>query len=265
MLDFLESLRLIRVISKDVFRQASRERLMYGFLILSLLFVLLANVPFFVDNPKLFEGMPSKIASIQIGFMGINIFLMLTSVFIGLGVLQNVFSECNLTILLSKPLKRWQILEGVFFGLFKVLFLNWLIMVSSLWMIIYLHTQQLSLDMWLGMGVSLILAMIYISILIFFYTVIPNAISGILTVFIIIAGFGVALSEEYFLKFPKYLFFLAKFGTELVPKINLLFGASMNMLGIFQLKINYLPVFLHTILFLIAIHIISCFKFSRTK
>ncbi|MDD5617799.1 MAG: hypothetical protein PHG69_01770 [Candidatus Omnitrophica bacterium] len=265
MFNLLESLRLIRAISKDVFRRASRERLMYGFLILSLLFVLLANVPFFINDPELFEGMPSEIASIQIGFMGINIFLMLVSVFIGLSVLQNILSEYNLSILLSKPLKRWQVLEGVFFGLFKVLFLNWLIMVSSLWIIIYLHTQEFNFNIWLGMGVSLILVMIYLSVLIFFYTLIPNAISGILTIFIIIAGFGVSLSREYFLKFPKYMAILAKIGMELVPQMNLLFGISMNILGIFNLKINYFPIFLHTIIFIVAVHILSCLKFSRPQ
>ena len=93
MFNFLESLRLIRIISRDVFRAASKERLMYGFLILSLLFVLLSNVPFFINDPELFEGMPSKIASMQIGFMGINMFLMLISVFIGLNVLQDVLSQ----------------------------------------------------------------------------------------------------------------------------------------------------------------------------
>jgi hypothetical protein len=167
--------------------------------------------------------------------------------------------------LLSKPIKRWQVLEGVFFGLFKVLFLNWLIMVSSLWMIIYFHTQQFSPEMWLGMGVSLILVVIYLSLLVLFYTLIPNAISGIFTIFIIIAGFGVSLSKEYFLRFPNYLFSLAKLGIELVPKINLLFGISMNMLGIFRIDINYSPVFLHTFIIIVATHILSCLKFSQPK
>jgi ABC-type transport system involved in multi-copper enzyme maturation permease subunit len=190
---------------------------------------------------------------------------MLTSVFIGLSVLQNFLSEYNLAILLSKPIKRWQILEGAFFGLFKVLFLNWLIMVSSLWMIIYFHTQQFSPEMWLGMGVSLILVMIYVSLLIFFYTLIPNAISGILTIFIIIAGFGVSLSRAYFLKFPNYLFFIARLGTELIPKINLLFGVSMNMLGIFDIRIKYPPIFIHTAIFIVAVHLLSCLRFSRPR
>ncbi|MBL7198500.1 MAG: hypothetical protein ISS47_10435 [Candidatus Omnitrophica bacterium] len=265
MSSLLESLRLIRIISKDVFRAASKERLMYGFLILSLLFVLLSNMPFLINDPKLFEGMPPKIASVQIGFIGINMFLMLISVFIGLNVLQDILSEHNLSVLLSKPIKRWCILEGVSFGLFKILFLNWLIMVSSLWIIIYFHTQEFNADIWIGMGVSLILVMIYISLVIFFYTLIPNAISGILTFFIIIAGFGVSLSKEYFSSLSKSLFFLAKFGVELVPKINLLFGVSMNILGIFKLRINYLPIFLHTIIFLIILHVLSCLKFNQPK
>ena len=64
--NFLESLRLIRIISKDVFRAASKERLMYGFLVLSLLFVLLSNMPFIINDPELFAGMTPKIASLKI-------------------------------------------------------------------------------------------------------------------------------------------------------------------------------------------------------
>lgn len=265
MANLLESLRLIRIISKDIFRSASKEKLMYGFLILSILFVLLSNMPFFINDPELFEGMPPKIASLQIGFMGINMFLMLMSIFIGLNVLQDVCSEHNLSVLLSKPIKRWHVIEGVFFGLFKVLFSNWLVMVASLWAIIYLHTGDFSINIFLGMGVSLVLVMIYISLVIFFYTLIPNAISGILTFLILIAGFGVSLSKEYFASMSNYLFFLAQLGVEIVPKINLLFGVSMNVLGIFQLRINYLPIFLHTFILLVVLHILSCLKFSRAK
>ena len=197
MFSLLESIRLIRVISQDVFRAASKERLMYGFLILSLIFVLLSNVPFFVNDPDLFEGMAPEVASIQIGFMGINMFLMLISVFIGLNILQDIFSDYNLSIMLSKPIKRWHILEGAFFGLFRVIFLNWLIMVLSLWLIIYFHTNEMNVNILMGMTVSLVLVLIYLSLVIFFYTLIPNAISGILTFFIIISGFGVSLSKEF--------------------------------------------------------------------
>jgi ABC-type transport system involved in multi-copper enzyme maturation permease subunit len=263
--NLLESLRLIRAISKDVFRSASKERLMYGFLILSILFVLLSNMPFFINDPELFEGLPPKISSLQIGFMGINMFLMLISVFIGLNVLQEMFSEHSLSLLLSKPIKRWHIVEGVFFGLFKILFLNWLIMVSSLWIIIYCHTKELNANIITGMGVSMILVMIYVSLVIFFYTLIPNAISGILTFFIIIAGFGVSLSREYFTSLSPLFSFLVKIGLEIVPKINLLFGVSMNVLGVFSLKINYAPIFLHTVIFLLVLHLFSCFKFSRPR
>jgi ABC-type transport system involved in multi-copper enzyme maturation permease subunit len=265
MSNFLKSIRLIRIISCDVFRAAFKERMMYGFLVLSLLFVLLANMPFLLNDPRLFDGLSPKAASIQIGFMGINIFLMLICVFLSLNVLQDILCDHNLTILLSKPVRRWHILEGIFLGLFKIIFLNWLIMVAILWSLIYFYTRQFHINILIGMSISLILSMIYISLAIFFYSLVPNFISGVLTFFIIIAGFGVSLSGEYFKSLPGFLFFWIKLGTELIPKINSLFGISMDILEIFKLKINYLLIFLHTFIFLIVINILSCLKFSRSR
>lgn len=259
------SFTIIQLISRDVFKAASKERLMYGFLVLSLLFVLLANIPFLINNPDLFEGMTPKVASLQIGFMGINVFLMLTSVFIGVSVLQDVYAEHNIALLLSKPLKRWHILEGTCFGLFKIIFLNWLIMVSSLMIIVNFHTVEVNAFIWTGMSVSLVLAMIYISLLVFFYSFAPNAISGILTVFIIIAGFGVSLTKAQLASLPQPLLFFVKLGVEAIPKINLLFGISMNTLGIFDIPIETFPVFLHTFIFLLVIHLISYFRFNRPR
>lgn len=263
MTNFIRSLAIVRIISRDVFRAASKERLMYGFLILSILFVLLTNVPFI--KPDLFEAMSPKIASLQIGFSGINIFLMLTSIFLGLNVLQDMCADNNLALLVSKPIQRWHILEGICFGLFKIIFLNWLIMVSSLWIIVYSHTHELNGLIWLGMSVSLVLGLIYISTVIFFYTLIPNAISGILSIFVIIASFGVAATKEQLVSFPKTIAFFANIGVEIVPKVNHLFGISMNTLGIFDLQINVAPIFCHTILFLVVIHLISHRRFSRPK
>lgn len=259
----VHSLAVIRVISRDVFRLASKERLMYGFLILSVLFVLLTNIPFM--NPDLFEDMPPKIASLQIGFSGINIFLMLMCVFIGLNVLQDMCSDTNLALLLSKPVQRWHIIEGICFGLFKIIFLNWLIMVSSLWMIVYFHTHELNGAIWLGMSVSLVLSLMYISMLIFFYIFVPNAISGILTIFIIIASFGAVKTKEQLVFFPKMIAFFATIGVEVIPKVNSLFGVSMNTLGIFDLRINAAPIFFHSVVFLMVLHIVSHCRFSRPK
>ena len=109
MVNFLRDIKIVRAISYDVFRAASKGLLMWGFLLIAFLFVMLSNVPFLINKPELFEGMPSKIASLQIGFMGINIFLLLISVFISLNVLQEVFLDKNLIILLSKPVKKWHI------------------------------------------------------------------------------------------------------------------------------------------------------------
>ena len=257
------SFAMVRIISRDVFRAASKERLMYGFLILSVLFILLANMPFM--RPELFEEDSALTASLQIGFMGINIFLLLTSVFIGVNVLQDVCDVNNLSLLLSKPIKRWHILEGTYFGLFKIVFFNWLIMVSSLFMIVNFHTLEVNTFIWLGMSISLLLILIYVALVVFFYTLIPNAMSGIMTIFIIIAGFGVSITQDHLTAFAPCIKFFAAIGVEMVPKINLLFGISMNILGIFDLPIDAFPVVCHSFVFLVVVHGISYFKFRRPQ
>jgi len=54
-----KNLRLVIVISRDVCRAALKERMMYGFLLLALPFILMANVPFMINDPEVFEAMKS--------------------------------------------------------------------------------------------------------------------------------------------------------------------------------------------------------------
>ncbi|MFC1752698.1 hypothetical protein ACFL96_04805 [Thermoproteota archaeon] len=123
----------------------------------------------------------------------------------------------------------------------------------------------MNFKIWLGMGVSLILAFIYIALQIFFYTLIPNAISGIITLFVIIAAFGVTLTKQFLNSLPGFFADMTRLGLEFVPKINELLGISMAELGIFNIKIDYYPIFLHTIIFVVFFHVASCIKFSRLK
>jgi len=263
---FTESLRIINVVSSAVYKAASKERLMYGFLIVSMFFVLMANAPFFFDFSPVLGDVPSEAIALQIGFMGINIFLMLISIFITLNILQEMFSKDVLIMLLSKPIRRWEMLEGISLGLFKICFLNWFIMAASLWLVIVIHLKQVHNYIWLGTSVSLLLVMIYISLMLFFYTIIPNAISGILTFFIIFAGFGSSLAPEVFNTLHPLASWFAKLGGGILPKVNELNGISMNLLRIFEIEnVKTMPILAHTLLFLIATHIISCFKFSRSK
>ena len=263
---FKESIRLVYVISGAVYKAASKERLMYGFLIVSMFFVLMANAPFFFDFSPVLGDVPPEAIALQIGFMGINLFLMLISIFITLNLLQEMFAKDVLIMLLSKPIRRWQMLEGIFLGVFRVCFLNWFIMTASLWLVIFVHLKQAHNYIWLGTSVSLLLIMIYISLMLFFYTFIPNAISGILTFFIVFAGFGSSLAPEVFNTLPVLVSWFARLGVEVLPKVNDLNGISMNLLRIFELEsVKTAPILIHTFIFLLITHIVSCYRFSHPK
>jgi ABC-type transport system involved in multi-copper enzyme maturation permease subunit len=164
-----ESLRIINVISFGVYRAASKERLMYGFLILSVFFVLLSSVPFMMpeilQSPQVVLPFSPRTEAVIIGFTWVNIFLMLISIFISLNVLQDILSKDSIAMLLSKPIRRWQIIEGIFFGLFKICLLNWFVMSASLWLVIFYHGNEAYNHIWLGTSVSLLLIMLLREIL----------------------------------------------------------------------------------------------------
>lgn len=261
----IKNLRLVGVVSRDVSLTALKEKMLYGFLLLALLFILMANVPFMIDDPKVFGGEAPAVAAIQIGFVSINVFTILIAIFVSVGTLQNFLNEERLLFLLSKPVRRWQILEGVVLGLFKTLFMNWFLMTSGLWLVLISQTRMLHLYVWTGTAVTVLMALLYVSLVVFFYTLIPNTMAGIISVFVIIAGFGVQLAEHAFevTAFPAFMKWALGIGLKLLPQINALWGVSMQKLALFDLKINAAPVILQTITLIIVLNLVSCWRFRR--
>ncbi len=262
-LNLFSRLRGIGLISNDVCRAALRERMMYGFLLLALIFILMANVPFAVDDPSAFEGQPAEVSAVQIGFVSINIFIILITVFVSLSTMQDFLGRQRLVLLLSKPIERWQIIVGVILGLFEMVFLNWFLMTAGVWLVILSQTRQLALYLWSGMSVTVIMGLLYVTIVVFFYTLIPNAVAGVLSIFLLIASFGVPYAKELFAdaRYPGLVAKLFQIGLNIMPKINDLWGVSMVELGMFDLKVNAARIIVHTLIFIAALCTIICFKF----
>jgi ABC-type transport system involved in multi-copper enzyme maturation permease subunit len=265
MKQFLNSLKIIIAISRDVCQVALKERMMYGFLLLALIFILMANVPFSVDDPKVFGNETAPVAALQIGFVAINIFIILIAIFVSLNTLQNILGWERLVLLLSKPVRRWQILEGVILGLFEMVFLNWFLMTAGVWLVIFSHTKVWGLYIWTGMSVTVLMALLYVTLVVFFYCLIPNAMSGILTVMMIIAGFGIPAARELFAASasPGIVRSLFTLGLDILPQINKLLGISMQYLAFFNLKIQAGPIMRQTIALIIVVNLLAVIKFRR--
>lgn len=260
-----KKLRGVVLISRDIYRAALRERMMYGFLLLAFLFILMANVPFAVGDHKVFEGQPPVVSAVQIGFVSINIFTILITVFVSLGTLQSFLSRQRLVLLLSKPLARWQIIEGVILGLFETIFLNWCLLTCGVWLVILSQTRELSLYVWSGMSVTVLMSLLYVSLVVFFYILIPNAVAGVLTIFLLISGFGAPMAGDLFASghYPYVVSKMLQLGLNILPRTNDLWGISMIRLGFFHLKIPVFSVILQTLVLVSLLNVATCLKFRR--
>jgi ABC-type transport system involved in multi-copper enzyme maturation permease subunit len=263
--NLFRELKIVLLVSRDVCRAAIKERMMYGFLLLAFLFILMANVPFVIDDPKVFSGQTPAVSALQIGFMTINIFTILIAIFVSVNTLQVFLSKESLVLLLSKPVRRWQIFQGVVLGLFEMVFLNWFLMTMSLWCVIVSQTRVLALPIWSGMSVTVLMALLYVSLVVFFYTLIPNAVAGVLTILLVIAGFGVPLARETFGRMTQtgWVGSFLEFGLNVLPQINGLWGASMKTLDLFALQINTAPIYWQTLASIVILNAVSAYKFRK--
>lgn len=262
---WIKSARLVFLISREVSRSALKERMMYGFLLLALLFILMANVPFMVEDANVFSGQTPQTSAVQIGFVSMNIFTILIAVFVSVNTLQNFLDKERLVLFLSKPVRRWQILEGVILGLFKMILLNWFLMTAGFWLVIVSQTKTLCLYIWPGMSITVLMALLYVTVVVFFYCIIPNATAGVLAVLVMIAGFGTSLARDVFLS-ATYPFFIKQaflFSLSLLPQINALWGISMSQLKLFSIEIAIGPVIAHTICLMLILNLACIFRFRR--
>jgi len=260
-------LRTTFLIGREVYRWATRERMMYGFLLLALLFILMANVPFMVDDPTIFSDQPPQQSAVQIGFVAIQIFIPLIAIFVTVSVLQSFLGRENLILLLSKPVRSWQVLAGAVVGLFEMVFLNWFLMTAGLWFILLSQTRLLTAYLWPGMSIALLMGLLCIGLTVFFYLLVPNALAGILAILMLVAGLGGPLARETFLRTASSSYFhrMLAFSTQLLPQVNALWGVSMTRLRMFDLRIDAGRIIAHSFAFLFVVLALAFVQFRRTS
>ncbi|MGE5279142.1 MAG: hypothetical protein ACM3L6_00150 [Deltaproteobacteria bacterium] len=261
--DILGRVTTTLLIGREVYRWATRERMMYGFLLLALLFILMANVPFMVNDPRIFGDTSPEAAALHIGFVSVHIFIPLIAVFVSVSVLQSFFGRPNLALFLSKPVRSWQMLAGAVTGLFEMVFLNWVLMTAGLWFILVSQTRQLTGFLWPGMSVALVMGLLCIGLTVFFYLLVPNALAGILTILMLVAGLGGPLARETFLRAAGGSFSgrLLAVSAGLLPQVNALWGVSMTTLHLFDLRLDTGRILAHTFGFIFVVLAASFFKF----
>ena len=258
-----DSLKKIFIIAQDTFLMALNQKLIYGILMIAVLFILMTNLPFKSEEFIIFKDKPIEISAINFAFFFINLFLLIISIFVSLSLLQNGLTKDRKLLLLTKPIRRSELWLGIIFGLFWIFSLVWLVMVIETLVILFIHTQTINITIFPAMSLILLLSFLYTSIVSFLYTFMPNSLSGIFAALIIFSGFGssevLRMTEGMF---SAYFTNLMKMSVFLLPRIAHLLGISMNMLGIFSEELGVFSTILHTIGLILLLNLIAVFRFS---
>ncbi len=172
----------ILVITRNTFRETTRNRVMLTILFFALGMVILSLV---VSNWSVYQQ--AKILK-DFGLAAISLFGLLIALFVGIQALYQEVEKHTIYMLISKPIHRWQILVGKYLGLAATVFVN----VAAISVCLLLADWQVegSIDWGLLRGVLLTLVEIDLVLAwaVFFSTVASLFLSALLTVVIFVAG-----------------------------------------------------------------------------
>src|SRR5262245_33230779 len=138
----------VSAIALNTFREAIRHRILYLLLVFAVAMISLAQV-----LSLLTVGSEEKIIK-DFGLASIDVFGVLTSVFIGIGLVSREIERRTVYTILAKPVHRFEFILGKFAGLALTLVVNTTVMTAWFFLVLLLKGM---LDLRLGAAVLLLL------------------------------------------------------------------------------------------------------------
>ncbi len=178
----------IFVIAKNTFRETIRDRILYGILGFSLIYVaitvLLAKIS--LNDPVVLKSF---------GLAGIYIFGSIITIFLGVSIIYKELERRTLYFVLSKPVSRLDVVVGKFLGLFTAIILTTLVMTVVYLGVIFYETGVLDALGLLAVFYQILEMGLFVALLVFFSTISTPLTSTIAAVMLIFGGhsFGAVL------------------------------------------------------------------------
>ncbi len=180
-------MKKIAAVAKNTFKEAIRDRILYGFL-----FFAIALILFSLVLGKLSFNEEVR-AIVDIGMAGISLFSVLMAIFLGITLLHKEIERRTLYTILARPISRTSYIIGKFFGLVVTLYVQILLM-TIVWIVV-LKIQGAPVPVGLLPAMILICCetTIIISIALFFTSFSSPLLSGLFTFGLFVAGRGANL------------------------------------------------------------------------
>jgi len=171
----------IRAIMKNTFKEAIRSRIFY-----ILMAFAVAMLGFAVILSFLTVGSQKRVI-LDLGLAGISFFSVMTSIFVGIGLIYLEIEKKTIYNVLPKPMPRANFIIGRYFGLMAVLGTNLAAMLGILSVLLLIFKGFTISVLYAGMFIFMELAIIT-AIAIFFSSVASPVLSAICTISFYIIG-----------------------------------------------------------------------------
>jgi ABC-type transport system involved in multi-copper enzyme maturation permease subunit len=180
----------ILAIARNTFREAIRDRILYGFLFFAVVLILFSLV-----LGQLSLGEQVRV-TLDVGLSGISLFAVLMSIFIGIALLHKEIEKRTIYPVLSKPVSRAAYLVGKFLGLAATMAVQIALMSLVFFLVLALQGGSLHAGLFLALALTFVETLLVISMALFFTSFSRPFLSGLFSLGVFTAGRNADLISE---------------------------------------------------------------------
>ena len=172
----------ILAIAQNTFKEAIRDRILYGFLFFALVLIVFSLV-----LGQLSIGEQVRV-TLDVGLAGISFFSVLMSIFLGISLLHKEIEKRTIYPVLAKPISRAAYLIGKFLGLSATMFVQIALMTLFLIVVLWVQGGSPSFGLLLAIALSVVEMLLVIAMALFFTSFSRPFLSGLFCLGIFAAG-----------------------------------------------------------------------------
>ncbi len=206
---------ILWVIAQNTFRETVRNRVLLNILIFAVGLILLSLV---IGDWSM--GHQGKVIK-DLGLSSMSIFGLLIAIFIGIRLMIQELEQKTIFILASKPIERWQIVVGKYFGLSLTLLIHVLIMAVTLMVLTFFMEVRIPLEMLPAILLIYLEILLIVAFALFFASFTSPTLAAIFTLLIYVMGHLSNFLRDYVQVYPdKGLHWLYKLIYHLLPNLE---------------------------------------------
>ena len=172
----------VLAIARNTFREAIRDRILYGFLFFAVALILFSLV---LGQLSFNEEVR---CTIDVGLAGISFFAVLMSIFLGITLLHKEIEKRTIYPVLSKPVTRGAYLLGKFLGLAATMAVQITLMVIVFAAILKLQGGSMGVGLLVAFSLVFVETLMVIALALFFTSFSSPFLSGLFCLGLFVAG-----------------------------------------------------------------------------